>query len=172
MQICFRNISSAKLKWKECTRRHDVSVLGLTQVGYFILNFPWPIFIVVVFAIYCHLLSFLKNHQILLSLTFALCTSNLFHHKYIDKRFTKGNKKTSFPAKSVSPRNQFPRETSFPAKPVSPRNQFPRETSFPAKPVSPRNQFPRETSFPAKPVSPRNQFPRETSFPPRSSLSF
>ena len=54
MKICFRNISSAKLKWKECTRRHDCffSVLGLTQVGYFILNFPWPIFIVV----FCHLL--------------------------------------------------------------------------------------------------------------------
>ena len=49
MKICFRNISSAKSKWKECTRRHNYffSVLGLTQVGYFILKFNWPIFIVV-----------------------------------------------------------------------------------------------------------------------------
>ena len=129
MKICFRNISSAKLKWKECTRRHDFSGLGLTQVGYFIFNFPWPIFIDVVFAIYCHLLSFLKNHKLLLSLTFALCTSNLFHHKYIDKSFTNGNKK------QVSLRNQFACETSFPAKPVCLRNQFACETSLPAKPI-------------------------------------
>ena len=129
MKICFRNIRSARLKWKECTRRHDFSGLGLTQVRYFILNFPWPIFIDVVFAIYCHLLSFLKNHKILLWLTFALCTSNLFHHKYIDKSFTNGNKK------QVSLRNQFACETSFPAKPVCLRNQFACETSLPAKPI-------------------------------------
>ena len=51
MKIWFRNVSSAKLKWKGCTRRikHDCffSVLWLTQVGYFILNFPWLIFLVV-----------------------------------------------------------------------------------------------------------------------------
>ena len=62
MKICFRNINSAKLKWKECNRiiKHDCffSVLWLTQVGYFILNFPWLIFLIVFFANYCHLLSF------------------------------------------------------------------------------------------------------------------
>ena len=77
------------------------------------------------FAIYCHLLSFLNNHKILLSLTFALYISNLFHHKYIDKSFSKGNKK------QVSLQNQFPCKTSFPLQ-----NQFPSKTSVPAKPVS------------------------------------
>ena len=65
MKIWFRNISSAKLKWKGCTRRikYDCffSVLWLTQVGYFNLNFPWFIFLVVFSANYCHLLSFLKK---------------------------------------------------------------------------------------------------------------
>ena len=56
--ICFRNISSAKSKWKECTRRHAFfSVLGLTPVTNFCI------------------------------------INTLFHHKYIDKSFTKGNKK-------------------------------------------------------------------------------
>ena len=77
MKILFRNISSAKLKWKVCTRRitYDCffSVLWLTQVGYFILNFPWLIFLVVFSANYCHYcLISLKNHKIVVSLSFAL----------------------------------------------------------------------------------------------------
>ena len=77
-------------------------------------------------ANYCDLLSFLKNHKIVMS----LIISNLFYHKYNDKNFSKGNKKQG------SLRNQFPRKTNFPAKPVSPRNQFPCKTSFLAKPFS------------------------------------
>ena len=130
---------------------------------------PLTIFIVVFFfAIYCHLLSFLKNQKILLSPTFTIYISHLFHHKYIDKSFTKGNKK------QVSLRNQFSCETSFhqfscqtsfPAKPVSLPSQFPCQTSFPSfptKPVSLPNQFLRQTSFPAKPVSLPNQLPYQT----------
>ena len=64
------------------------------------------------FANYCHLLSFLKDHKIILSLTFALL-NNFFHHKYDDENFSKGNKKQD------SLRNQFLRRTSFHAKPVS-----------------------------------------------------
>ena len=49
------------------------TVLWLTQVGYFILSFPWLIFLVrCFFANYGHLLSFLKNQKIIMSLTFAL----------------------------------------------------------------------------------------------------
>ena len=59
-----------------------------------------------------------------MSLTYVSCiVSNLFHHKYNDKDFSKGNKK------------KFPRETSVLAKPVAPRNQRPRETNGPAKPA-------------------------------------
>ena len=76
MNFWFRNISSAKLKWKECTRRitHDCffSVIWLTQVGYFILNFPWLIFLVVFLPITAICLVSLKNHKIVMSLTFAL----------------------------------------------------------------------------------------------------
>ena len=114
MKICFRNISSAKLKWKKFTRRHDCfffSVLGLTQVGYFIIDFPWPIFIVFFF---CQLLPsayFLKESQNFVT-NFCII-SNLFHHKYIDKTC-----ETSYPAKPVTLRNQLPWETSFPAKPI------------------------------------------------------
>ena len=111
MKICFRNISSAKLKWKECTRRikHDcfffLHMLWLTQVEYFILNFPWLIFLVAFFfANYCHLLSFLKNYKVVMSLCIL---SNLFHHKYNDKNFSKGNKKP------VSLRNQLLHISNF-----------------------------------------------------------
>ena len=105
MKIWFRNISSTKLKWKGCTRRikHDCffSVSWLTQVGYFILNFPWLIFLVVFFANYCHLLSFFKKSQNCNVTNFCII-SNLFHHKYNDKNFSKGNKNNLFPsAKSI-----------------------------------------------------------------------
>ena len=133
MKIWFRNISSTKLKWKGCTRRikHDCffSVSWLTQVGYFILNFPWLIFLVVFFANYCHLLSFFKKSQNCNVTNFCII-SNLFHHKYNDKNFSKGNKKP------VSLRNQFP----WP-------NQFPRQTSVPTKPAPPPNQYWMQKSF-------------------------
>ena len=70
------------------------SVLGLTQVGYFILNFPWPIFIV----FFCHLLVpayFLKKSQNCIVTNFC-SINNLFHHKYIDESFNKGVTKNKF----------------------------------------------------------------------------
>ena len=81
-KICFRDISFAKLKWKECTR--SIINDGFLYYGWpklhFILNFPWFIFLVgfffffffFFFANYCHLLSFLKNHKIEMSPSFAL----------------------------------------------------------------------------------------------------
>ena len=87
------------------------------------------------FANYCHLLSFLKKSQNCNVTNFCII-SNLFHHKYNDKNFSKGNKKR------VSPRNQCPRQTSAPVKPAPRQNQRPRETNGPARPVSPPNQFP------------------------------
>ena len=74
MKICFRNISSAKLKWKECTRRHDCFFFCIRVNSSWIFHSQLPLthFYSCFFAIYCHLLSFLKNHKILLSLTFAL----------------------------------------------------------------------------------------------------
>ena len=101
------------------------------------------------FANYCHLLSFLKKSQNCNVTNFCII-SNLFHHKYNDKNFNKGNKKP------VSLQNQLPCETSFPAKSASPPNQLPHQTSFPTKPASPPNQLPRQTSFSAKPASLRN----------------
>ena len=138
------------------------SVLWLTQVGYFILNFPWLIFLVYffIFLFFCQLLpsaSFLKKSQNCNVTNFCII-SNLFNHKYNDKHFSKGNKK------QVSLQSHFPCEASFPVKPVSLRSQFPCEASFPSKPVSLRSQFPFEASFPLKPVSLRSQFPCETSF--------
>ena len=96
-----------------------LSVLWLIQVGYFILNFPWLIFLVrYFFANYwCHLISFLKNHKVIMSLTFALfliCFTTSIMIKIL-ARVTW---------------NQFLRQTSFPAKPVFLPNQFPHQTSF------------------------------------------
>ena len=89
-----------------------LSVLWLTQVGYFILNFPWLIFLVrYFFANYWnHLLSFLKNHKVIMSLTFALfliCFTTCIMIKILE---------TSFPAKPVSSPNQFPRQTNIGCK--------------------------------------------------------
>ena len=78
----------------------------------FILNFPWLIFPDAVFSFFFFFFCQLKDHKIILSLTFALL-NNFFHHKYDDENFSKGNKKQG------SLRNQFPRRTSFHAKPVS-----------------------------------------------------
>ena len=127
--ICFRNISSANVKWKKCTRRieHDCFFcIGWLKLD-FILNFPWFMFLVGVFlANYCHLLSYLKNHKIVMPVTFALLVIY----------FT-----TSIMIKILArvTRSKFPCKTSFPAKPVSLQNQFPCKTSFPAKTVSLRN---------------------------------
>ena len=97
-KICFRNISSAKLKWNKCTRRikHDCFFLyyGWLKLD-FILNFPcalthfssWCFFVNC-----CYLLSFLKDFIV----TIFCIISYLFHHKY----------------------NQFPGETSLSAKPI------------------------------------------------------
>ena len=110
MKICFRNINSAKLKWKIFCMLVDSSWISFStsldsffQMLFFFFHF---------FANYCHLLSFLKDRKVILSLTFALL-NNFFHHKYDDENFSKSNKKQD------SLRNQFPRRTSFHAKPVS-----------------------------------------------------
>ena len=133
MKIWFRNISSAKLKWKECTRRikHDCFFFCIMVDSSWIFHSQLPLthFSSCFFANYCHLLSFLKKSQNCNVTNFCII-SNLFHHKFNDKRFSKGNKKPVFL------RNQFPCKTSFPAKLVSLRNQFPSETSFHAKPIS------------------------------------
>ena len=111
MKICFRNISSAKLKWKECTRRikHDCFFFS----AYVMVDSSWifhsqlpltHISSCVFFANYCHLLSFLKNYKVVMSLCIL---SNLFHHKYNDKNFSKGNKKP------VSLRNQLLHISNF-----------------------------------------------------------
>ena len=60
-KICFRNISSAKLKWKDCSRRIKHSQLTPTHFS------SWWFFC----ANSCHLLSFLNNHKIIMSQTFA-----------------------------------------------------------------------------------------------------
>ena len=108
MKICFRNINSAKLKWKIFCMLVDSSWISFSTP---LTHFSWCCFFFF-FANYCHLLSFLKDHKIILSLTFALL-NNFFHHKYDDGNFSKGNKKQD------SLRNQFLRRTSFHAKPVS-----------------------------------------------------
>ena len=154
MKIWFRNIISAKLKYKKCTRRikHDLFFLYYSWLKLdisFSTSLAWLIFLVVFFfANYCHLLSFLKKSQNC-SVTNFCIVSNLFLHEYNDKNFSKGNKK------QVSLWNQCHCETR---KPVFLWNQFPCDASFPGTPVSPRHQFPCDTSFPATPVSPRNQY--------------
>ena len=69
---------------------------------------------------FCHLLpsaQLLKKSQNFIVTNFCIINT-LFHHKYIDKSFTKGNKKMRFPAKAVSLPNQSPCQTSPPAKPA------------------------------------------------------
>ena len=143
MKIWFRNISSAKLKWKGCTTRikHDCFFFCIMVDPSWIFHSALPLthFSSCFFcANYCHSPSFLKKSQNYNVTNFSII-SNLFHHKYNDKNISKSNKRP------VSLRDQFSCETSFPAKPVSLRDQFPCQTSFPAKPVSLPNQFPWET---------------------------
>ena len=133
MKIWFRNISSAKLKWKGCTRRikHDCFFFCIMVDSSWIFHSQLPLthFSSCFFANSCHLLSFLKKSQNCNVTNFCII-SNLFHHKYNDKNFSKGNKKP------VSLRNQFP----WP-------NQFPRQTSVLTKPAPPPNQYWMQKSF-------------------------
>ena len=133
MKIWFRNISSAKLKWKGCTRRikHDCFFFCIMVDSSWIFHSQLPLthFSSCFSANYCHLLSFLKKSQNCNVTNFCII-SNLFHHKYNDKNFSKGNKKP------VSLRNQFP----WP-------NQFPRQTSVLTKPAPPPNQHWMQKSF-------------------------
>ena len=95
------------------------------------------------FAIYCNLLNSVKKSQNFIVTNFCI-VSTLFHHKYIDKSFTKGSKKpVSLRAKPASP----PAKPVFlPAKPVSLQGKpvflGAKSVSLRAKPVS----------LPAKPV--------------------
>ena len=104
MKICFRNINSAKLKWKIFYMLVDSSWISFSTS----LDSSFQMLFFLFFFFFCQL----KDHKIILSLTFALL-NNFFHHKYDDENFSKGNKKQG------SLRNQFPRRTSFHAKPVS-----------------------------------------------------
>ena len=73
MKICFRNISSAKLKSKEFTRRHDCFFcIRVNSSWIFHSQLPLTHFYSFFFAIYWYLLIFLKSHKIVLSLTFAV----------------------------------------------------------------------------------------------------
>ena len=105
MRIWFRNVSSAKLKWKGCTRRikHDCLFLyygWLSWIFHSQLPF-WLIFLVVFFLpITAICLVSLKKSQNGNITNFCIISS-LFHHKYNDKIFSKGKKK------KVSPRKQF-----------------------------------------------------------------
>ena len=120
MKICFINISSTKLKWKECTRRikHECFlVLWFRLKLDFILKFPWLIFLVGVFRQLLPSASFLSKSQYCNVTNFCII-SNLFHNKYNNENFSKRNKKP------VSQKNQFPCETSFPVKEVSLQNQY------------------------------------------------
>ena len=104
MKICFRNINSAKLKWKIFYMLVDSSWISFSTS----LDSSFQMLFFLFFFFFCQL----KDHKIILSLTFALL-NNFFHHKYDDENFSKGNKKQD------SLRNQFLRRTSFHAKPVS-----------------------------------------------------
>ena len=104
MKICFRNINSAKLKWKIFYMLVDSSWISFSTS----LDSSFQMLFFLFFFFFCQL----KDHKIILSLTFALL-NNFFHHKYDDENFSKSNKKQD------SLRNQFPRRTSFHAKPVS-----------------------------------------------------
>ena len=68
MKIWFRNISSAKLRWKGCTRRikHDCFFFlyyGWLKLDIFHSQLPLTHFSSRFFANYCHLLSFFKKSQ-------------------------------------------------------------------------------------------------------------
>ena len=103
MRICFRNINSGKLKWKECTRRHDCFFFCIRLNSSCIFHFQLPLTHFYSCFFFCHLMPFayfLKKSQNFIVTNFCI-TSTLFHHKYIDRSFTKGNKKP------VSLPNQF-----------------------------------------------------------------
>ena len=116
MKICFRNICSANVKWKRCTRRIEhnwfFSVLWLTQVGFLsqlplthLTSWCFFFFFFLFFCHYCHLLSFLKNHKTVMSLTFALqviyFTASIMIKILARVARNKSSCQTSFPAKPV-----------------------------------------------------------------------
>ena len=152
MKICFRNISPAKLKWKECPRRIKQDCFSL-YYRWFKLDISISssldsfFYLVLFIANCCHLLSFLKNHKIVISLVTLVnfsIISNLFHHKYNDKNFSKGNEKPVSPRNQFCQQNQFPDETSPPAKPAPRWDQPPHETE--ANP--PHTGIPRKSNTP------------------------
>ena len=149
MKICFRNISSAKLKWKECSRRIKYDCFFCILIGSSSISFSTTLdLFFLVFFFFCQLLpsaQFLERYQSCNVTNFCII-SNLLHHKYNDTLLERVSRNP------VSLRTQFLCEPSFPANPVSLRNQFPCAISFPAEPAPLRNQFPREISSPAKPM--------------------
>ena len=92
MKIWFRNISSAKLRWKGCTRRikHDClffCIMVDSSWIYFILNFPWLIFLVVFLPITAICLVSLKNHKILVTRNKFPCQTSFTVKHWIQKFF-------------------------------------------------------------------------------------
>ena len=121
MKIWFRNISSAKLKWKECTRRikHDCCFLFFC-ISSWIFHSQLPLTHFFSCFFFWQLLppaKFLKKSQNCNVTNFCI-VSNLFHHKYNDKDFSKGNKK------QVYLPNQFACQINFPVKAVPPWKQY------------------------------------------------
>ena len=86
MQICFRNISSTQLNVR--------SVLDELNMTVF---FQYSSF----FSNWCHLLSFLKNHKIMQTVTNFCIIHNFFHHRHNDKNLSKGDRK------QISLQNQY-----------------------------------------------------------------
>ena len=76
MKICFRNINSAKFKWKECSKRIKYGCFFCILVGSSSISFSTTLdlffLVFFFFANYSHLLSFSKDTKVVMSLTFAL----------------------------------------------------------------------------------------------------
>ena len=133
-------MTSANLKWKEYPKRIKEDCFFCIMVdSSWIFQSQLPL---THFSSFLPITAICWVYQIITKLWLIMI--NLFHHKYNDKNFKKGNKKpVSPPPTSFPPHNQPPRTTSPPSA-----------TSPPAQPVSPpRNQYP-----PPQPVSPRNQY--------------
>ena len=89
-----------------CARNH----FSFYLVGFFLFFF-------VFFASYCYFFVSKKLQNC--NVTNFCIISNLLHHKYNDKDFSKGTCETSYPAQ-----NKVPRQTRVPVKPVFPWNQY------------------------------------------------
>ena len=154
MKICFRNMSSANLKWKEYPKRIKEDCFFCIMVdSSWIFQSQLPL---THFSSFLPITAICWVYQIITKLWLIMI--NLFHHKYNDKNFKKGNKKPVSPPPTSFPWcNQFP-----PAQPAPPHNQSPQ-----------CNQSPRTTSIPPtqpvsppQPVSPRNQYWMKKFFKP------